>query len=231
MTTTVEHSLPRPPQLDPEPPNWTRALVPAIVAAVALVSVLAWAMSARTSAAEIDASDSAVVADVVTAQRDATAGQAVDLATLVRVRCADGVIRDDAVCSAAAVVQAQPVPEVPPPGEPGMDGSAGPAGPAGAAGLSPACLFEPAQCRGPAGPSGADGAPGVDGEDGTDGATGPAGADGADGLDGTDGADGADGAVGPAGPAGPMGPAGPAGCDFGLVRDETGTCVAPAPAG
>lgn len=65
------------------------------------------------------------------------------------------------------------------PGTPGTPGTDGVAGTDGVDGVSPACLDEPAQCRG------ADGRDGTDGRDGIDGIDGRDGADGADGRDGS----------------------------------------------
>jgi hypothetical protein len=203
-----------PPERRQVAPRW---LVPAIVVAVVVVSSLGWTVSARASSAETDASTVSTIANTAVAQRDATAGQAVDLAELVRERCRSGAIVDTEVCSAAAVVAANPVPEVGPPGAPGADGAIGPQGERGLPGLP-----------GPPGPPGLDGAPGPIGPQGP---AGPAGKDGATGPAGAPGADGQGGATGPAGPAGATGPTGPAGprgadgCDAGTTRDGSGACV------
>lgn len=213
---------PRPRAGDPR--NLSPWLLPGALVAVAVaVAALGFQLGDRTSAAEQDAAVTADVANTVTAQRDATASQAVDLAQLVRDRCQAGLIADTDLCSAAAVVRAQPVPEVM-----SAPGAVGPAGERGVPGLSPPCLSEPAQCRGSVG------SPGPTGPAGPPGSTGPQGPAGVDGLDGESGAggqDGRDGVDGAAGAPGPSGPAGPAGCDAGLVRDEAGGCAPAAPAG
>lgn len=83
-------------------------------------------------------------------------------------------------------------------GPPGPQGERGRDGRDGVDGESPACLFEPGRCVGPAGPAGPQG---------------PAGRDGVDGQDGTPGEPGPAGEQGPAGPAGPQGPQGEPGPD------------------
>lgn len=199
-----------------DPRSLSPWLLPGALVAVAVaVAALGVQLGDRTAEAEQDAAVTAGVASTVTAQRDATANQAIDLAQLVRDRCQAGLIADTDLCSAAAVVRAQPVPEV-------MSGAVGPAGERGVPGLSPPCLSEPDQCRGSVGSPGPAGPAGSQGPDGVDGLDGEPGVDGRDGQDGRDGAD---------GPTGPAGPAGPAGCDAGLIRDASGTCAAPAPAG
>lgn len=192
----------------------------ALVACGVAVSVLGWSLADRTSAAETEQVSTQQVANTVTAQRDATAGQAVDLATLVRDRCTAGAITDTAVCSAAAVVQAQPVPVVGPTGQPGATGAPGSQGPPG---VTPACVYSPTQCVGPAGPQGPAGPTGAPGASSTvPGPQGPAGADST--VPGPQGPAGADSTV--PGPQGPAGEAGRDGCDAGQVRDpDTGVCV------
>lgn len=69
-------------------------------------------------------------------------------------------------------------------GERGERGRPGRDGRDGVDGITPACVFLPGECVGPAGPAGPQGAAGVDGQDGTDGVA---------------------GAPGPAGPQGPPG--------------------------
>lgn len=201
MTTTDQHSHPHP-RAREAMPRW---LPLALLGAVVLVGALGFANSTAASDAQTGQADTQQVVDTVTAQRDATAGQAVDLATLVRQRCSGGQITDTGLCSAAAVVEAQPVPEV---GPPGKQGAPGPAGPPG---VTPACVSAPTQCVGPAGPPGPAGATGP---------AGPAGPVGAPGRDGEDGADGADSTV--PGPQGPQGEPGRDGCS---VDPDTGTCV------
>jgi Collagen triple helix repeat (20 copies) len=239
--------LPPPPPLavDLADPTGRRAVPPrglgaAIVVAVLVVCALSWVITSRAGAAESDAEQTAQVATTVTQQRDATAGQAIDLATMVRERCTVGAIVDTEVCSAAAVVQAVPVPAVPgPAGQPGRDGTVGPIGPAGergVPGMTPPCYWEPAQCRGvggapgPAGPrgepgqTGPAGVPGV-GLEGPAGPPGPRGEPGADGSDGRNGSDGAPGPAGPTGATGPTGPPGPQGPGCGNVDLLTGECT------
>jgi Collagen triple helix repeat (20 copies) len=182
---------------------------------VALVSVLAWAQTNRTSTAEQTGAEVAVVADTRTQQLDATAAQALDLAGLVREACVSGAVPVE-VCQAGAKVEAKPVPEVGPPGtpgaqgDPGVPGLPGQQGEPGTSGLTPPCYFEPGQCRG------ADGAPGPVGPvgpPGPQGEQGPAGPAGPQGEQGPVGPAGPQGEQGPAGPAGPIGERGPAGQD------------------
>lgn len=177
-------------------------LLPACLVIVAVaVALLGLEIGQRASSAEAAKVETDQVVTTVTAERDATAGQAVDLATLVRDRCQAGAIADTDLCSAAAVVEADPVPTVP-----GPPGPAGIQGPQGSQGLTPPCFFTVAQCQGPAGPPGPQGPAGQDGEDSTvPGPQGPAGPAGVDGQDGADGAPGPQGEVGPQGPAGPPG--------------------------
>jgi hypothetical protein len=223
MTTTAPLS-PRPRNLRGREsmPRW---MPWALVVAVALVVSLGWVQSAVASTAQTDQAATTVVADTAVAQRDATAGQAVDLATLVREHCVSGVIVDVEVCGAAAVVVAQPVPAVSgPTGPQGSPGQRGPAGLDGVPGLAPACSVTPTQCVGPPGPAGPEGPAGVDGQDGVTGPAGPAGTPGSDGATGPAGPAGADGRDGRDGQDGAAGPAGRDGCDAGRDPD-TGQCV------
>jgi hypothetical protein len=202
----------------PRPHRQVRPLSPwllpgALVLVAVAVSALGFSVGDRASTAEQAKVQTDQVVNTVTAERDATAGQAVDLATLVRDRCEAGAIGDTDVCSAAAVVQAAPVPAVPgPPGDPGTPGAAGPTG---AAGTTPPCLFLPSQCVGPPGPPGP---PGRDGADST--VPGPPGADSTvPGPQGPPGRDGADSTVpGPQGPPGPPGPPGVDGAQSGFTE-------------
>lgn len=207
----------------PPEPRGSRLLPRAIVVAVIAMLVLSWAVALRSSAAETDSAAVAVVANRAVVERDATAGQAVDLATLVRDRCQAGAITDTDVCSAAAVVRASPVPAVAEP-VPGDDGPIGPSGERGLPGLSPPCIYDLGQCRGETGPAGAPGspgppgpigpagAPGADGEPGPAGPLGPLGPQGSQGSPGAPGLPGADSTIpGPQGPAGPPGVPGPTG--------------------
>jgi Collagen triple helix repeat (20 copies) len=220
MTMTAQ--LSRPPRSRRTREGTPRWLPWALVAAVALVASLGWVQSAVASTAQTDQAATVVVADTAVAQRDATAGQAVDLATLVRERCVSGAIVDVEVCGAAAVVVAQPVPAVSGPvGPQGSAGQTGPAGLDGVPGLAPPCLTTPAQCVGPPGPAGPQGPAGVDGQDGAPGAAGSAGTPGSDGAIGPAGPAGADGRDGQDGAAGP---AGRDGCDAGRDPD-TGECI------
>lgn len=150
---------------------------------VALV-VLGLAAIATTLTLTRSATEATDRVESVTTERDATADQLTDLATLIGQACTSGTIPAQyrQACAEAQQVQSQPIP-----GAPGADGPPGPAGPPGRDGDSPACLSEPAQCRG------------SDGQDGSDG------------VAGAPGDPGQPGEPGPAGPVGEPGPAGPAG--------------------
>jgi hypothetical protein len=216
MTTTMLH---RPAPRRDVVPLW---LLVAIIVAALCSGVFGWVVTTRSSSAESDAADTAQVANRAVVERDATAGQAVDLATLVRDRCQAGAITDTNLCSAAAVVQAAPVPDVPDP-QPGQDGAIGPAGDRGLPGVP-----GPPGPAGPQGFPGVPGAPGSQGPQGIPGDTGPAGPAGTPGAAGQDGQDGAPGEQGPTGATGPAGPAGQDGldgCDAGQVRTDTGVCA------
>lgn len=222
---TLAHPLPRSRSVHEPEVTHPRRLPVLIVVAVVAVSILAWVVASRSSTAEASTAQVAVVADTRGAQLDATAAQALDLAGLVREACVSGAVPVE-VCQAGAKVEADPVPEVGPPGTPGARGDPGlpglPGDP-GSPGLTPPCYFEPGQCRG------ADGLPGP---------VGPVGPPGPPGADST-----VPGPVGPTGPAGenstvpgpqgPIGERGPAGQDGAPgVQGERGapgpiSCVLP----
>jgi hypothetical protein len=187
-----------------ELPRWLPWLLLALTIAAAAVGLVMVRQSTDTQTANDSLTQER---DVATGQRDATAGQALDLAAIIAGACETGDIPLQylAACMRAVQVQAEPIPPVP-----GARGATGATGATGAAGLTPPCYFEPRQCRGEDGAAGQPGTPGAPGQPG---------ADGADGAPGEDGADGQDGATGPAGPPG---------CDAGTTRDDTGACVAPA---
>lgn len=109
-------------------------------------------------------------------QRDAAAGQVLDLASQIQAECAAGRLAG-ALCTQADDAVAEPIPGAP--GLPGADGAPG--------------------IPGRPGIDGQDGAPGAPGAPGADGAPGVPGQSGAPGLNGKDGADGRDGAAGPPG--------------------------------
>lgn len=114
-------------------------------------------------------------------QRDAAAGQVIDLATQIQQQCAAGRLdADGPLCTQADVAVVEPIPGAP--GVPGSDGAPGLPGRDGADGRD--------------GAPGTDGAPGVNGTAGTPGLDGAPGSDGAPGEPGEDGQDGTDGTPG-----------------------------------
>lgn len=216
----------------PDPPTRLTGIAWAIALFAVLTLSTGWFVASRSQEAEtqnVDLSAGKVVAEQ---QRDATAGQALDLAAVLKAACdAPGAIPAEytGACTKAVQVQREPIPPVPGPagdpgangldGRPGLDGAdgavgipgppgpVGPAGPKGEPGLS---VIGPQGPVGPQGPAGQDGAPGTDGADGEPGPQGPPGADGQD---------------GDTGPQGPQGPAGPEGCGAGEIRDPAdGVC-------
>lgn len=146
----------------PTVPVW--ALVALLALAAATVGV-GYYLSQRTATAE-------GALPAVTQQRDAAAGQAVDLAALIDQACRTGSIPPQyaAACLKAAQVQAQPIPG--PAGDRGIPGVPGVPGAPGAPGVSPPCLATPTQCQGTPGSPGSPGASGSPGAEGAPGAPG-----------------------------------------------------------
>lgn len=200
MTSPV-HALP-PPPMHPEVEGTHRREDRAgswWIGTVVTLVVLGLAAIATTLTLTRSATEATDQVEQRTEERDATADQLTDLATLIGQACTSGTIPAEyrQACAEAEQVQSQPIPGRPgADGPPGPAGPAGPQGPAGRDGVGPACLADPAQCRG------------VNGLDGSDG------------VDGAPGAPGQPGEPGPAGPVGEPGPAGPAGQDG-------GQCAAP----
>lgn len=154
--------------------------------------------------------------EVATAQRDATADQAITLAEQVSQACASpqtAATLPPGTCSQAQQVKTDPVPAVDgAPGAPGSEGPQGVAGDPGSPGF-PGVAGSPGDPGAPGSPGavgglGPSGAPGSPGGSGPQGALGPQGAQGVQGASGAPGDAGAAGAAGAQGAQGAPGPAG-----------------------
>ncbi|MDN5931546.1 MAG: hypothetical protein L0I24_10870 [Pseudonocardia sp.] len=153
------------------------------LAVVALAALAVLFLLVSVFIAQLGKRDAETTTGVVEGQRDAAAGQAVNLSQQILAECDAGRLVGQ-ICDAARGVVADPIPGVPGrPGEPGAPGAPGAPGQPGVPG--------PPGPVGPPGPAGADstipGPAGQDGQDGTNGTDGVPGADGAPGMDGADG--------------------------------------------